>query len=502
MPRGPGDLRRRAGLGALLPDRVRGAPLGHALGRWRARTASSPAATRRSTRSGSRRGIASGVPTSRPRTRRSRRGSGSRCKLDKGDFVGRDALVARRRARAAGCAASTLADARAVALGSEPVRVGDASRRPGHERRLRLHGRRSIAYAYLPAEPTSAPRSRWRSSATGSRARWPRSRCSTRRVSGSARDRVRPARGGGRRASGRTASHEWEVLGGGITNHNVKVTRAGRRVRAADRRPGHGPARDRPLRRARGLSRPRLRSASGPEVVDVRRARGLARHALHRGHDPAGRADARARDVSRVSRAALRAVHAGPPIAGRFDAFEVVEEYRTTAFDRGREVPPAYAWARQVARRDRAAPRVPRPSGPVTTTCSTRTSSTTATAIRIVDWEYAGMGDVVLRSRQLLHQPRARRRRAPGAARGLLRRGATPSTSGARADAVHVRLPRGDVGRGAERRLGARLRLRRPTRRSTSSGWSGPPAEPAFRAPRSALKQQGRRPAPLAGAPT
>ena len=72
-------------------------------------------------------------------------------KLDKGDFVGREALVARadpeRRLRCL-----TLADPRAVALGSEPVRVGDA-----------LVGRvtsggfgytvgRSIAYAYLPAE--------------------------------------------------------------------------------------------------------------------------------------------------------------------------------------------------------------------------------------------------------------------------------------------------------------------------------------------------------------
>ena len=78
-------------------------------------------------------------------------GLGFAVKVDKGEFVGRAALVAaakpERRLRCL-----TLADARAVALGSEPVRVGDE-----------LVGRvtsggygytvgASIAYAYLPAE--------------------------------------------------------------------------------------------------------------------------------------------------------------------------------------------------------------------------------------------------------------------------------------------------------------------------------------------------------------
>jgi 4-methylaminobutanoate oxidase (formaldehyde-forming) len=72
-------------------------------------------------------------------------------KLDKDDFVGRDALAgAQEPARRLRCL--TLADPRAVALGSEPVRVGE-----------NLVGRvtsggygysvgSSIAYAYLPAE--------------------------------------------------------------------------------------------------------------------------------------------------------------------------------------------------------------------------------------------------------------------------------------------------------------------------------------------------------------
>ncbi len=78
-------------------------------------------------------------------------GLGFAVKLDKDDFVGREALVGGGEpARLLRCV--TLADPRAVALGSEPVRVGD-----------RLVGRvtsggygytvaASIAYAYLPAE--------------------------------------------------------------------------------------------------------------------------------------------------------------------------------------------------------------------------------------------------------------------------------------------------------------------------------------------------------------
>jgi glycine cleavage system aminomethyltransferase T/glycine/D-amino acid oxidase-like deaminating enzyme len=77
-------------------------------------------------------------------------GLGFAVKLDKGDFVGRDALLSRSvPTRILRCL--TLDDPRAVALGSEPVRVGDA-----------LVGRvtsggygytvgESIAYAYLPA---------------------------------------------------------------------------------------------------------------------------------------------------------------------------------------------------------------------------------------------------------------------------------------------------------------------------------------------------------------
>jgi 4-methylaminobutanoate oxidase (formaldehyde-forming) len=78
-------------------------------------------------------------------------GLGFAVKLDKGDFIGRDALLAagepERRLRCL-----TLDDPRAIALGSEPVRVGD-----GLVGRVTSGGygysvECSIAYAFLPAE--------------------------------------------------------------------------------------------------------------------------------------------------------------------------------------------------------------------------------------------------------------------------------------------------------------------------------------------------------------
>jgi 4-methylaminobutanoate oxidase (formaldehyde-forming) len=78
-------------------------------------------------------------------------GLGFAVKLDKGDFVGRDALKAvDRPERRLRCLA--LDDPRAVALGSEPVRVGDALAGRVTSGGYGYTVERSIAYAYLPAE--------------------------------------------------------------------------------------------------------------------------------------------------------------------------------------------------------------------------------------------------------------------------------------------------------------------------------------------------------------
>jgi thiamine kinase-like enzyme len=90
---------------------------------------------------------------------------------------------------------------------------------------------------------------------------------------------------------------------------------------------------------------------------------------------------------------ALRAVHAGPPLPGRFDVFRVVEEYRSVVFERGAAVPPAYAGARQVARQVEAA-RGRAPERPCHNDLIAANLIDDGRRLRIVDWEYAGMGDV------------------------------------------------------------------------------------------------------------
>jgi thiamine kinase-like enzyme len=91
--------------------------------------------------------------------------------------------------------------------------------------------------------------------------------------------------------------------------------------------------------------------------------------------------------------ATLRAVHSGPPVHGRFNAFRIVEDYRTTAFERGAEMPPAYASARQVARRI-AQMRRAAPERPCHNDLLNANFLDDGRRLVIVDWEYAGMGDV------------------------------------------------------------------------------------------------------------
>ncbi len=70
-------------------------------------------------------------------------------KLDKGDFIGREALVDARPERRLACL--VLADPRAVALGSEPVRIDGAAVGRVTSGGYGYTVGRSIAYAYVPA---------------------------------------------------------------------------------------------------------------------------------------------------------------------------------------------------------------------------------------------------------------------------------------------------------------------------------------------------------------
>lgn len=92
--------------------------------------------------------------------------------------------------------------------------------------------------------------------------------------------------------------------------------------------------------------------------------------------------------------AALRAVHGGPELPVAFDAFAVVEDHRRTALARGGSSPPAWEDASDVAARVRAALRGAehRPV-PCHNDLLTANFIHDGERVRIVDWEYAGMGD-------------------------------------------------------------------------------------------------------------
>jgi thiamine kinase-like enzyme len=181
-----------------------------------------------------------------------------------------------------------------------------------------------------------------------------------------------------------------ERLGGGLTNHNFKVTvgteafvvRVGGQdtdLLGIDRRAEHGAA---------------LVAAEvgvGPEVIGFVEPEGcLVTRFVEGAPVPADELAAPAA-IPRVA-AALRAVHDGPPVPGSFDSFRVVEEYRETVLARGGRVPGAYPRAQAVARRieDALGPREERP-------CHNDLLNANFIAdgdrLWIVDWEYAGMGD-------------------------------------------------------------------------------------------------------------
>jgi thiamine kinase-like enzyme len=92
--------------------------------------------------------------------------------------------------------------------------------------------------------------------------------------------------------------------------------------------------------------------------------------------------------------AALRTIHAGGALPAVFDAFAVVEQYRRIAEARGAAPPPGFGELADGARAIRAAL-----SGPEHAPAPCHNDLLSANLIddgrrlRILDWEYAGMGD-------------------------------------------------------------------------------------------------------------
>ena len=182
----------------------------------------------------------------------------------------------------------------------------------------------------------------------------------------------------------------FEPLGGGITNHNLKVEVDGERfvLRVA----GKGTnllGIDRAVELAATEAAAAL--GIGPEVVEFVEPEGWLVTRFIEGETPSVE---RMREPDMLARVAiaLRAFHDGPEIPGTFDSFRVVEVYRQTALDRGGTVPETYEWAHEIAGRIEA-----KRSTEVPAPCHNDLLNANfldgGERLRIVDWEYAGMGD-------------------------------------------------------------------------------------------------------------
>jgi thiamine kinase-like enzyme len=179
------------------------------------------------------------------------------------------------------------------------------------------------------------------------------------------------------------------TLSGGITNHNFRVDVDGfsfvLRMGGADTN-------------LLGIDREVERAASerasevgvGPQVERFVEPEGWLITSFIDGR-PISIEDVRRPETIRRVAAALRRFHDAQPIPGRFDAHAIVEEYRLEAAERGVAIPAAYATAHDASERIRAA-RGPQDLVPCHNDLLNANFLDDG-AIRILDWEYAGMGD-------------------------------------------------------------------------------------------------------------
>ena len=179
------------------------------------------------------------------------------------------------------------------------------------------------------------------------------------------------------------------VLGGGITNHNFKVEVDGAAyvLRMGGAKTGLLGI-DRAVEHAASLRAEEI--GIGPPVADFVASEGWLVTRFIEGRPIAVDEMRSASTLPRVAEA-LRKLHLARAIPGRFDSFAVVDDYRAEAEANGVQIPPAFAGAREVAERIRAA-RGPQPLVPCHNDLLNANFLDDG-AIRIVDWEYAGMGD-------------------------------------------------------------------------------------------------------------
>jgi thiamine kinase-like enzyme len=184
------------------------------------------------------------------------------------------------------------------------------------------------------------------------------------------------------------------ALSGGITNRNFLVTLAGRPDRYVIRLAGNDT-------HLLGISREVEHAATvaaagvgvGPEVTAFIRPDGYLVTRFIEGSPVSDEAVHQAETQRRVGES-LRRIHDGPPIPGLFIPFRIVEAYRLLAAARGVPIPPEYEVAAAIGRRiELACLSNPIEMRPCHNDLLNANFIDDGTRIRIVDWEYAGMGD-------------------------------------------------------------------------------------------------------------
>ena len=183
-------------------------------------------------------------------------------------------------------------------------------------------------------------------------------------------------------------------LSGGITNRNFRVDAAGTADRWVIRLAGNDT-------HLLGISREVEHAATvaaagvgvGPEVTAFIRPEGYLVTRFIVGSPVS---DAAVHQVDTLQRVAdsLRRIHDGPAIPGLFVPLRIAEAYRGLALARGVTIPPEYDLAAAIGRRiELACLTNPLELRPCHNDLLNANFIDDGNRIRIIDWEYAGMGD-------------------------------------------------------------------------------------------------------------
>jgi thiamine kinase-like enzyme len=183
-------------------------------------------------------------------------------------------------------------------------------------------------------------------------------------------------------------------LSGGITNRNFRVDVAGTTDRWVIRLAGNDT-------HLLGISREVEHAATvaaagigvGPEVAAFIRPEGYLVTRFIVGQPVPDEAVRRPETLRRVADS-LRRIHDGPAIPGLFIPLRICEAYRALAAERGVPIPPAYERAREIGRLvEQALLAHPIELRPCHNDLLNANFIDDGERIRIIDWEYAGMGD-------------------------------------------------------------------------------------------------------------